>query len=695
MITLSMLSPPPNPLIALSPTLLICPPSGTQRFLLSTGHRTSKVTHIVPSPPDLAGVNGLILTKSGTSPEGSITLLDETGYTKKYLGVSRPYSFRPQFTTNVEGASEPVMIPLHQPASCELTIIPLSDPAPLDPSTPPPPKKQRVSSAGNPEPRSKLIRIEGSTPGTFDRKAALSLGVPVGPLFGKLVKGETIVTPSGEEVKPSQCMGEPGVWRVAVAYVESENDFERLPKSQTWDFVYFQSTPAVLESQSFKGWWSSLKLSNPKCHLIKCDSSKPRDGYVSSSSAKLAYKLSLISPNHFRVPYCVDNCFKEIDYRLTPVNKKGLVKSDENSNMYGLSSEDRAEVEEDLAKRGLEKFLQTKEEEDKNEDVSVSIFGEEIVFLGTGSSIPSKHRNVTSTWIKYGSNSLLLDCGENSVTQLKCLFSNDEDYRDALFSIKFVWVSHPHADHLLGLNEFVMERRRLGGSSEKVFIIAPETVLPSVKFFVGQEVGVVMLDCREFLDGIPDVRLASEFKSLGITKFHSLHVEHCRGSFGVVLECSHWGTVAFSGDCRPCRKFLNFKADILIHEATFEDDLQEEAIVKKHSTITEAVTIGRGMQCSHIILSHFSQRYPGMPRGVPKDDNVIVAWDWMRLTSSTMKSATRLGGVMEAMFEEEDKEGNEVCEGEDEIGGRKVKDIMKEPGGFAVKGVLEGGCEEK
>ena len=110
-----MLSPPPNPLIALSPTLLICPPSGTQRFLLSTGHRTSKVTHIVPSPPDLAGVNGLILTKSGTSPEGSITLLDETGYTKKYLGVSRPYSFRPQFTTNVEGASEPVTIPLHQP----------------------------------------------------------------------------------------------------------------------------------------------------------------------------------------------------------------------------------------------------------------------------------------------------------------------------------------------------------------------------------------------------------------------------------------------------------------------------------------------------------------------------------------------------------------------------------------------------
>ena len=84
-----------------------------------------------------------------------------------------------------------------------------------------------------------------------------------------------------------------------------------------------------------------------------------------------------------------------------------------------------------------------------------------------------------------------------------------------------------------------------------------------------------------------------------------------------------------------------------------------------------------------------------MPRGVPKDDNVIVAWDWMRLTSSTMKSATRLGGVMEAMFEEEDKEGNEVCEGEDEIGGRKVKDIMKEPGGFAVKGVLEGGCGEE
>ncbi|GMI08524.1 hypothetical protein TrLO_g15973 [Triparma laevis f. longispina] len=694
MITVSMVSPPPNPLLTISPSLLISPPSGTQRLLLSTSHRASKVTHIVTAPPDLAGVSGLILTKSGVSPDGSITLLDETEYTKKYLEVSRPYSYRPQFTMTIEGASDPVTIPLHQPASCTLTIIPLSDSAR-------PTKKQKIAAAPSAfEIVSKLIRIEGSTPGTFDRKAALALGVPVGPLFGKLVKGETIVTPAGDEVKPSQCMGEPAVWRVGIVFVLSSEDFERLPKDVTYDFVYFQSTSEVLDSSSFKDWWSGLKRGSKKGHFIKYDASKPKGTYISNSSAKLIYKLSLISPRHFRVPNCVANCFEEVDYQLTPVNKKGLVKSKSTDiipNMYGLSVEDKAEVEEDLAKRGFEEAAQAQVmKNDTNPNKQP-----EIVFLGTGSSIPSKHRNVTSTYINYGRNSLLLDCGENSITQLKCMFSNVEDYVASLLSIKLVWISHPHADHLLGINEFILERRRVGGhNKEKVYIIAPETVLPSVKFFLGEEEGgegvVVMLDCREFLDGIPDGGLAEELGEVGVTKFQSLYVDHCRNSYGVVLTCEHWGTIAFSGDCRPSRKFLNFKADILIHEATFEDDLEDEAIVKKHSTIGEAVGIGKGMECKYIVLSHFSQRYPGFPRGVPKYDNVIVAWDWMRLTWETMQSATGLGGVMELMFEDEDKkegEGNDrILEGEDEIGGVKVSEIMKEPGGFAVKGVIDGGC---
>lgn len=44
----------------------------------------------------------------------------------------------------------------------------------------------------------------------------------------------------------------------------------------------------------------------------------------------------------------------------------------------------------------------------------------EIVLLGTGSSQPSKYRNVTSIYINlFAKGSMLLDCGEGSLGQLK------------------------------------------------------------------------------------------------------------------------------------------------------------------------------------------------------------------------------------------------------------------------------------
>lgn len=43
----------------------------------------------------------------------------------------------------------------------------------------------------------------------------------------------------------------------------------------------------------------------------------------------------------------------------------------------------------------------------------------EIVFLGTGSAQPSKHRNVSSIFINlFSKGSLLLDCGEGTLSQL-------------------------------------------------------------------------------------------------------------------------------------------------------------------------------------------------------------------------------------------------------------------------------------
>jgi len=72
----------------------------------------------------------------------------------------------------------------------------------------------------------------------------------------------------------------------------------------------------------------------------------------------------------------------------------------------------------------------------------------EVVFLGTGASIPSKYRNVSSTLINMSEEgSILLDCGEGTYGQL---FRHYGRYVDrVLLRLKCVFISHIHADHHL------------------------------------------------------------------------------------------------------------------------------------------------------------------------------------------------------------------------------------------------------
>lgn len=52
--------------------------------------------------------------------------------------------------------------------------------------------------------------------------------------------------------------------------------------------------------------------------------------------------------------------------------------------------------------------------------------------------------------------------------------------------------------------------------------------------------------------------------------------------------------IVYSGDTRPCTNLINAgkNANVLIHESTFPSNLQDKAIQKKHSTNSEAITVG-------------------------------------------------------------------------------------------------------
>ena len=49
--------------------------------------------------------------------------------------------------------------------------------------------------------------VETPRPGRFDVEAARALGVPEGPLFGALQRGERVLLPGGREVAPNEVLG--------------------------------------------------------------------------------------------------------------------------------------------------------------------------------------------------------------------------------------------------------------------------------------------------------------------------------------------------------------------------------------------------------------------------------------------------------------------------------------------------------
>lgn len=106
------------------------------------------------------------------------------------------------------------------------------------------------------------------------------------------------------------------------------------------------------------------------------------------------------------------------------------------------------------------------------------------------------------------------------------------------------------------------------------------------------------------------------FKSAtGLSDLVTCFVAHCNGAQAVSLTFPDGFKFSYSGDCRPSKTFAEIGkgSTVLLHEATFDDELQVDAEAKKHSTTSEALTVGMAMGARRVVLTHFSQRYQKIP----------------------------------------------------------------------------------
>lgn len=85
-----------------------------------------------------------------------------------------------------------------------------------------------------------------------------------------------------------------------------------------------------------------------------------------------------------------------------------------------------------------------------------------VVFLGTAAAVPGVIRNVSSILTTSAQGSVLLDCGEDTHTQLSKISSG---YAYNYRSIRIIVLTHRHADHILGIFSVLRRCNELGNKS--------------------------------------------------------------------------------------------------------------------------------------------------------------------------------------------------------------------------------------
>lgn len=542
-------------------------------------------------------------------------------------------------------------------------------------------------------------------PGKFLRDKAAELGVPKGPLYGKLKSGQTVtfVDDAGlERTVESWQVVTPSSPAVAVMFLYYPTvgvarqlfSSEKLKAVIDSDEVCVELVIHIASHDLFHEFglpsWKKKDIEHVFLSTDRKDGDV--DGTLFQSAGRGARARSLLCPQIYQVPrppsnpqqlsrvtgYKVGRAMME--YTLIPRSKRGFSDSVE---LYNRNSEDQE------ADRLVESTGALAVAQEAINDFAIVDAVEstgELIFTGTGSAMPCKHRNVTGMLLKQADGrSILLDVGEGTIGQL-LRAQPAAKYDDILDSINAVWISHPHADHHLGLLRLLKDRR----STEPILLIAPTPLFVfleeySVAIDCSIRQSYYAIDCKYLINDNRELRTRLQ-RDLGISNCRVVPVSHCAHAYAVILDGTSFGRVVYSGDCRPSAQLAKAAkgADLLIHEATFEDGMEAEAALKKHSTVGEALGVGREMETKCTILTHFSQRYPKIPPTPAKEYffPIIFAFDYMRLQPRTLLVASKLTPALRLLFPEGGGEDDEV------VVDSTAAEAMLVPGVFAMSNLL-------
>uniref|UniRef100_A0A8C2H2Y4 Zinc phosphodiesterase ELAC protein 2 n=1 Tax=Cyprinus carpio TaxID=7962 RepID=A0A8C2H2Y4_CYPCA len=686
---------------------------GTQRLMQEHKMKIARLDNIFltrMSWETVGGLSGMILTLKDTGVPQCV--LSGPPQLEKYLQAIRVFSGQLE---DIKLAVRPYTEPQYKDDTMTVSQVPLfSEAGRCSPgsgrssSQKGALRRQDVleesqSLSASPEGKEKVTRDSSlvvayvcklhSKKGNFLVLKAKEMGLPVGtaaigPIIEALKAGKT-VTHDGKEIRPEELCTPADPGPVFIVVDCPSEDFIQplctnhiLQRHQTGGsedsaaLVVHMTPESVLDTDQYKSWMERFPSSTE--HLVMNEQTfTPHN----TRSHKLQTQLNLIHPEIFPPLKLYKSKEPRASLRTPNIRAECLMKFQLRPKLEWQRDAIPSCDSEEFVKEAAEvpNFFEEVEECRKFQTAeSISTSGEkfpEIVFLGTGSSLPMKIRNVSGTLVNISSSqSLLLDCGEGTFGQLCRHYGDDVD--EILSRLSTIFVSHLHADHHTGLIHLLLERERalnsLGKAFSPVYLIAPVQIMMWLNQYhdhCQQILSQINIIPSKFLcDGaeIPTVETKSFIQAVlkknDLLKFQTCYVRHCKNAFACSLTHQSGWQLVFSGDTMPCDAVVNIgkNATLLIHEATLEDGMEEEACEKRHSTTSQAIGIGMKMNAEFIVLNHFSQRYAKIP--LFSDDfnsKVGISFDHMRIRFGDFPMLPRLIRPLKALFAEEIEEMEE------------------------------------
>lgn len=272
----------------------------------------------------------------------------------------------------------------------------------------------------------------------------------------------------------------------------------------------------------------------------------------------------------------------------------------------------------------------------------------ELTILGSNSATPAYGRNQTSQVLNIDNKLYLIDCGEG--TQLQLIRYGIKPSR-----IKYIFISHLHGDHYLGLVG-LLSSMHLNGRKEEISIFGPAALKEII------DIHLLYSDTRlryplHFVATEPDeTRVIMENENVVVRSFPLDHRIPCTGFrfdehpplakinksvcdplnipahlFPEIKKGENFideqGNVykneeltfppnaprsyAYCSDTINSGSYHSAIAgvNLLYHEATFLDDMAVRAKETYHTTAREAAEIAQQVGAGKLLLGHFSARY--------------------------------------------------------------------------------------